>query len=463
MFCRNIEGTGLRIRWTSLPANTTNLARITAEPFRVLHLSGHGEAGKFIFEHKGKAHYLSGDEIVKFTKEASKWLKLVVISACDSKAIGQRFFSMGIPYVVAVQSNQAVMDQACIEMTTVFYHHLFNGQTVVRSFNQGKLACKHHADIGRSNEDEKFILYRACDSSDASIFDGIPKGAPVRRLSKMSTHNIWKVPTNIYIGRQQEMQTLYQTITSARKHPVVVLTGPVGIGKGTLALKTISYISRRNHFDEAYFVDLSERCRRRNLLEELILQTDRVLFPASTSESEDSRLVAFFSECQALMQDKRVLIVFNHLEVHLQCGEARDLNIFMQHLLNASNSRIKMLLLSVTYPINFRVPHVRVGPLRPLSDREASEMFLKLLPVKPRRSEVSSIEQFATTEIIRRMKGLPGLVEAIAVLYTEETNLGNHPMLGLHCRGLVSPIFCAQIAIHASRKPCVHVPSFVTI
>eukprot|EP00939_MAST-03C_sp_MAST-3C-sp1_P004147 g4147.t1 len=437
-----IKNTGLSIRWESLPANTTNLAKATAEPFSVLHLSGHGDGGNFLFEHNGKAHILSGDDIVKFTEQAKKWLKLVVVCACDSKDIGRLIFEMGVPFVVSVQSNQAVMDRACIEMTKVFYHHLFKGGSVRKSFEQGKLACKHHFDLKDADEDEKFILLaHKLSVPDPSIFESLNRGESRQLSPVMEKHNIWNVPTNIYIGRQREMQILYAKLVLS-PHRVVVLTGPVGIGKGTLALKTVSYIARRNHFDAAYFVDLSDNVgstssrSHRSLWEILILQTAKSLF--SPTLRVDDTVTSFFSKCAELFRGKRVLLIFNHLEFHL-VRDPKVLDSFIKKLLNASDSHLKILLLSVLERCSLGVAHANMRPLGPLSDLESSEMFLKLLPVHPRADEiwtdfdtvtiqgrkrhVSGMERFAGSNIVKRLRGFPGVVAKIAMLYGSDRNL----------------------------------------
>ena len=57
--------------------------------------------------------------------------KMAFISACQSSEIGKIFIKSGlVPVVIAVDSNQEIMDEVCKLFSNHFYRNLLNGKGI---------------------------------------------------------------------------------------------------------------------------------------------------------------------------------------------------------------------------------------------------------------------------------------------------------------------------------------------
>lgn len=65
-------------------------------------------------------------------------IKLAFVSACQSEEIGKIFFEAGIPVVIAVNSNQGIMDSACRTFSSQFYRQLLLGHSIKDAFDMAR-------------------------------------------------------------------------------------------------------------------------------------------------------------------------------------------------------------------------------------------------------------------------------------------------------------------------------------
>lgn len=66
---------------------------------------------------------------------------LAFVSACHSEEIGQ-IFKKVVPVVIAVNSDNAILDDACKLFSQEFYAYLLMGQTIENAFENSKLSLK---------------------------------------------------------------------------------------------------------------------------------------------------------------------------------------------------------------------------------------------------------------------------------------------------------------------------------
>lgn len=66
--------------------------------------------------------------------DKSHTVKVVFVSACHSEIIGQLFKRVGIPVVVAVNSQTAILDDVCKLFARHFYQHLITGNSPLKAF-----------------------------------------------------------------------------------------------------------------------------------------------------------------------------------------------------------------------------------------------------------------------------------------------------------------------------------------
>lgn len=464
------DDAGRRIAWISMNATTTNLATALAKRCPIMHLSGHGEVDKFLFEHEGKAHVLSAKDIVTLTQNGLRDLKVLVVTACHSASIGAVFAETGVPFVIAVQSSQAIMDEACKEMTKVLYENLFNGRSVVDSFESGKSAVRLKYNLEGQEENKKFVLMRRDDTYDQTIFGSrghvhLEPGPHVPHHVSTELHMC--LTPRVFVGRQIEIQALYEQLLRSVPR-VLVLTGVLGVGKTALVLRAVSYMSRRKVFDVAYNVDLSMRdeegfvwtdewarehatrlCAgdesrfatvyRAQCLKPLIRLTSKVLFPTKAKEMDGDENM-FLTRCTRELASRKVLLVLNHCEIPNQRNRKHFI-LFLRQL-QQHVPYITILLLAVVPLPGLTISHTDIAPLKPLSDRDTAEMFLKCLPEKPKMCEIDwyPVDQmtreeyeshqdrdvfdlFAETDIVKRLRGLPRIVKEVALLRTHGRHL----------------------------------------
>jgi hypothetical protein len=60
------------------------------------------------------------------------------VSACHSEVIGEILLKAGIPIVIAVNSDQEIMDDVCKLFSKHFYTNLLEGFTIKNSYDQAR-------------------------------------------------------------------------------------------------------------------------------------------------------------------------------------------------------------------------------------------------------------------------------------------------------------------------------------
>ena len=74
---------------------------------------------------------------------------MAFISACQSADIGKIFLDSGlVPVVIAVDSNQEIMDEVCKLFSNYFYKNLISGFGIQESFDNAK------SSVGLNNKDK---------------------------------------------------------------------------------------------------------------------------------------------------------------------------------------------------------------------------------------------------------------------------------------------------------------------
>eukprot|EP00811_Abedinium_folium_P024866 NODE_348_length_3137_cov_6.759468.p1 GENE.NODE_348_length_3137_cov_6.759468~~NODE_348_length_3137_cov_6.759468.p1 ORF type:complete len:873 (-),score=229.91 NODE_348_length_3137_cov_6.759468:332-2950(-) len=153
----------------------------------VLHLSAHGGEGYLVAENGiGTAHLITCDGISLVLKLRSgvqcpkgKGLRLVVLNACRSRAIGMSFVDGGIAHVICTSSD--VRDGVSNLFLQAFYVNLFRGNTVKGAFSAAIVAL---ASAPEPPNPDSFSLLPEGASHDEVLFMPVPSSAPTTRLSQ---------------------------------------------------------------------------------------------------------------------------------------------------------------------------------------------------------------------------------------------------------------------------------------
>ncbi|KAF0698105.1 Aste57867_11256 [Aphanomyces stellatus] len=225
----------------------------------VLHFSGHGRTDALIFEDAnatGLGHVVDAATLRSLLCLPAPSLKLVFVSSCDSRQVGQVFLAAGVQHVVCVRQHERVLDDASILFADAFYHALLHGKTVPAAF--GVAQARVRADAGAlKTESDKFVLLQACacglgeHTACACACDPLFGDVPHGRFFNLQLHqpkHALPAPPAFVLGREMELHALASLIHASGR--VVTLRGAPGIGKTTVALKMAHFVQERRVFDD---------------------------------------------------------------------------------------------------------------------------------------------------------------------------------------------------------------------
>ena len=230
-------------------------------PFDILHYDGHGVPGALLFEDGKGGSIKVGAARLKamFAPEPRAPAKLAVLSACHSESMAQAFADAGVPHVIAIDSEQAVLDVAPDAFAEQFYPALFQGRSVWQAFQYGTAMVYNDATVRRAcglgatedaderniNEVLKFRPYPRKENEEetgrlhsAVLFESLPEG------ELTVSQSIGQHPESIP-ARETD---LHAVISSVLEHPLTTVTGIGGMGKSELCRETGRWFAERGFF-----------------------------------------------------------------------------------------------------------------------------------------------------------------------------------------------------------------------
>lgn len=147
---------------------------------RIIHFTGHGTPGAVTFEDTAGAMYLlnaRGLRELFAVGDGAQGVEFVFVSACHSQDVGLAFVAAGVPHVVAVKTDDEVLDKASLEFAKQFYTALLSGKSVSQAFEVARTAVKWDPDItNKAVEADKFLLLGSGSHDTARIFSNVPRG-----------------------------------------------------------------------------------------------------------------------------------------------------------------------------------------------------------------------------------------------------------------------------------------------
>lgn len=211
------------------------------------------------------------------SRSTNSTLKLVFVSSCDSRDIGEVFIQAGVAHVVCVRSEGRVLDESSAMFSYSFYHAALTGKTVQQAFEIARVRVSAEMRIP-DGEGDKFVLLessqlhaetcplwfggetpraievnfveKSCSCSASTqqfVFSDISVGkwvdvSPFNKFSKTLP-----AVSESFVGREQELHMLAELVNTRR---LVTLRGPPGIGKSTLSIKLAHFLADRNAFPD---------------------------------------------------------------------------------------------------------------------------------------------------------------------------------------------------------------------
>ena len=130
-----MEKTRKHFRWRQEYATLRGFYSLFKEDCDVLHFTGHGAQGCIFLEDRlGRAMPVDKEMLAELL-DVAKRPALVFVSACQSESVAEVFIGAGISHVIAIASEENVLESDATIFAELFYELLFSGQTVQWSFD----------------------------------------------------------------------------------------------------------------------------------------------------------------------------------------------------------------------------------------------------------------------------------------------------------------------------------------
>ena len=212
-------------------ARLGDLQASLAEPYDVVHFVGHGaEDGRLFLEgNDGTADLVSPQRLAEAMREAG--VRLALLSACHSGAVGRALHEAGIPSVVMVDERYPMAAEAAALFNRQFYARLARGKRPLEAFEASVRAVRTDQDFG----DEKPPPRNECGeveprygerfdkivADDRPLVEGIPTAGYEELRPSKAICDVTR--DEVFVGREAEMVAVIRQMRTAR---LVTLTAP---------------------------------------------------------------------------------------------------------------------------------------------------------------------------------------------------------------------------------------------
>jgi hypothetical protein len=337
-------------------------------------------------------------------------LKLVFVSSCDSKEIGEVFIQAGVSHVVCVRCETKILDEASSLFSYSFYHAVLSGKSVQQAFEIARVRVNAEMHIP-DDESDKFVLLESSllHSTEcphlSNLRDATPRAIEVSFYEKncscnvQTSHSVFAdisvgkwvdvSPTNrfgktlpsvseSFVGRELELHVLAELVNH---HRFVTVRGPPGIGKSTLSIRLAHFLEERNVFpDGVAFI----RFRGVQSLEGMESAIKSTLFPDGAKDKE--------TPLHQVLADLNVLLVMDNMEDPINASPSAVREFILNMLQNTSGVSF---LMTARQAMGGGISDFdeKVVSLNRLSSYHAADLFLKK---SPRPLLVSEIDDGST-------------------------------------------------------------------
>ncbi|KAE9016241.1 hypothetical protein PF011_g7238 [Phytophthora fragariae] len=322
-------------------------------------------------------------------------LKLVFVSSCDSRDIGEVFIQAGVAHVVCVRSEGRILDESSAMFSYSFYHAALTGKTVQQAFESARVRVSAEMRIP-DGEGEKFVLLessqlhaetcplsfsgetpraievnfveKSCSCSASTqqfVFSDISVGKWVDVSPSNKFSKTLPAVSESFVGREQELHMLAELVNTRR---LVTLRGPPGIGKSTLSTKLAHFLADRNAFpDGVAFI----RLRGVQSLEGVESAIKSALFPEG-GRKKDMPL-------DQALADTKVLLVMDNMEDPINANPSAIRDFLLQLLQNTPSLSF---LMTARQAMGGGINEFdeKVVSLNRLSHYHAADLFIKKSP-----------------------------------------------------------------------------------
>ena len=333
----------------------------------IIHYTGHGgfaEGGVLLLEDgSDKSLNVSGTKLAE--RLANRDVRLVVLSGCQTakaktsdsfSSVAGALVKKGIPAVIAMQ--QSIRDDSANIFASRLYKALASGQPVDVALGEARLSMHSPRATIENSEPHSLVDWGIpvliTSAHDLNLFklDGAaPQPVPPapKGFSKINLPN----PGDIFVGRQIEQRLIARALKGGDARCIMIL-GPGGIGKSSLAARTVE--QSEEHFHAVFTIG----CKSVPTAEQILLELNTFL-TLNGNKMFDQVMQAPLDIAQKIeylpqaLNASRYLIIFDNFEDMLD--PTREPHVvkdeLVRHLLETLTTNLRESRVMITSRLDF--------------------------------------------------------------------------------------------------------------
>ncbi len=333
--------------------NTASLRNIentlTKGKHDILHISGHGNKGFLLLENEDHEETIVSSEELSSILKGKKYLKLVVLSACDSSETANELMKTGIPAVVGM--GFTIQDKNATKFTSSFYRDLSSGKSLSEAmFNARKViyeAPDEFKTLSNYFLREWFVSYLYLNQNITS-FINLSETREINDYFKSKTdENNLNYPAfgTGFIGKRKEIAELTNIF---KKRKAICIYGLGGLGKTTLALNFTRIFQNGSYKTIFLQGEITEKHILESIVKEFNLKRDII-------DNHDLTPVEKFTILDKKhIKNKKIIFLFDNFEDNQKYSSeitANSLKILLENMIYHSSDNIKILF-TTRYKLN---------------------------------------------------------------------------------------------------------------
>lgn len=315
---------------------------LSTETIHILHFSFHCSKQNIFLEDNSlglNAMSLSDftnffkSEINIFSNSNNKQIYLIFLSACNSKELGLKLITIGIPFVICIDNDKYVVDKTAIKFTKYFYQALFNNKySIYDAYNIASSVQKSNFIILSESYLFSVTLFsRLCNNNDNDSEN-----------DDITNNNNPFVPTisEFFVDRKVE---IYKVLNSCINRKLTIVEGENGIGKSSICYMVCKKMMERKILNgNIYYIDMVNIKDMNDILNRIIEQMKYNSLPVNERAITINELIITLKETDHLIfLDNLCENVVNHTVSFIQSIVSSTNNT---HILITSKNRLNVTL-----------------------------------------------------------------------------------------------------------------------
>jgi O-acetyl-ADP-ribose deacetylase (regulator of RNase III) len=312
----------------------------------IMHFSCYGHPDHLTLENGyGSLQTLPVDGLTRLMAAVGSNLRVIFISSCYARSIGQAFVDDGVPHVVCCQRDERYRDPVASAFVQNFYQGLSGNKLLKQAFD-GAIKSIVSSPLSRNKRRvmDKFHLLPERDDSDhyhsVPVFFAYPVPPMPQKEESVGCHQLPPIPQH-FLGRELVM---YVILEALRVDDIVKVSGPSGNGKDSIVSAVCDYaMERRKTFsvDDIFWLPAPDGVvpEEDTLFGDLCLCVNILKDSKDDVWDTDDTLLECRDRIEIELEDLQVVLVVD--ERCFGCKGAQEgMEKFISHLLNVANAKV---------------------------------------------------------------------------------------------------------------------------